>query len=182
MEEERTATQTGRATTAASSLSEASHAPYNPRERFPVKRLNLANVLNFGDSNRIIASKYDVDGQYVYLGCEDGTIRVVSTGKDSTEQRYSDDVRFTLVPEESVPVTCLALNRASSSLKNSLLATYSDGGLGYWHATSKQLLSFKKVFEEGYAVRKDAELLWVEQQRAHLLVRRRRLSHSHRQP
>jgi len=50
-----------------------------------------------------------------------------------------------LVPEEIAPVTCLALNSGSTALKNSLLATYSDGGLGYWHATSKQLLSFKKV-------------------------------------
>lgn len=74
---------TGRATTATSSVSEPSKTLYNPRERYPVKRLNLANVVNFGEDNRILASKYDSDGLYVYLGCEDGTVRVVTTGKQS---------------------------------------------------------------------------------------------------
>lgn len=41
---------------------------YNPRDRFPVGRLHPSNILNLGDQ-RIICSKYDKEGQYVYVGC-----------------------------------------------------------------------------------------------------------------
>lgn len=84
MEEERERPTTGRATTATSAVLAPTSDRYNPRERYPVKRLNLVNVLNFGEENRVLASKFDADGLYVYFGCEDGTVKVVSTGKEST--------------------------------------------------------------------------------------------------
>ena len=41
-------------------------------------------------------------------------------------------------------MTCISLTSQNKALKNSLIATYSDGRLGYWHLTSKQLLSLKE--------------------------------------
>jgi hypothetical protein len=38
------------------------------------------------------------------------------------------------------------MNKDSSKIKNSVMATHIDGTLEYWHATSQQLLFSKKVF------------------------------------
>lgn len=52
---------------------------------------------------------------------------------------------FQLIPESAKPVTSIALNNHSKDLKHTAMATYADGGLIYWHSTSKQMLSYKKV-------------------------------------
>lgn len=62
---------------------EPSDDRYNPRDRFPVSRLHTSNILNLGDQ-RVICSKYDKEGQFVYIGSEDGFVRILSaTGKST---------------------------------------------------------------------------------------------------
>lgn len=68
---------------------------------------------------------------------------------------------FQLIPESAKPVTCIALNHHSKDLKHTAMATYADGGLVYWHSTSKQMLSKHKVNTPLNLVRENAQLLWI---------------------
>lgn len=71
------------------------------------------------------------------LGCEDGTVRVISVAKKA--------LQYTLVKEDKSPVTSIASTSSTSMIKNTIMVTHSGGTLEYWHATSNQVLFQKKV-------------------------------------
>jgi hypothetical protein len=50
-----------------------------------------------------------------------------------------------LVKEDKSPVTCIASTSSSSMIKNTIMATHSEGTLEFWHVTSNQILFQKKV-------------------------------------
>jgi hypothetical protein len=54
-------------------------------------------------------------------------------------------VQYLLRNIDQSPVSSLAMNPNSSNIKNSVMATHTDGTIEYWHATSQQLLFSKKV-------------------------------------
>ena len=56
------------------------------------------------------------------------------------------DIQYVLKGTDRSPVSSLSINKNSSNIKNSVMATHTDGTLEYWHSTSQQLLFSKKVF------------------------------------
>lgn len=59
-------------------------AQYNPRIIFPTEHIFLEKEIVLpGDTDALI-SKYDDDGNYLILGCKDGSVRVLSSDNQST--------------------------------------------------------------------------------------------------
>ena len=52
---------------------------YNPRIIFPVERIFLEKTITLEGNTDAMICKYDSEGNYLTLGCKDGSIRVLST-------------------------------------------------------------------------------------------------------
>lgn len=51
---------------------------YNPRVIFPVERIFLEKTINIEGNTDAMVCKYDEEGNYLTLGCNDGSIRALS--------------------------------------------------------------------------------------------------------
>lgn len=84
----------------------------------------------------MLSAKFDSTSKFIAAGCEDGIINIIYITKDLTTTQLINSA------EKPGPVACLKWRpgQSSENLKNTLLATYSNGNVIYWHATSKQAL------------------------------------------
>ena len=58
-------------------------AAYNPRVVFPVEHIFLEKTICIPDDTDALVTKYDDAGNYIALGCKDGSVRVISNNDKS---------------------------------------------------------------------------------------------------
>ena len=59
---------------------------YNPRVIFPVERIFLEKTINIEGHTDALICKYDEEGNYLVLGCKDGSIKALSTNDKCTNR------------------------------------------------------------------------------------------------
>jgi hypothetical protein len=65
---------------------------------------------------------------FLAIGCDDGAIRVMSTTKGIIIINLGD-IQYILRNTDHSPISCLSRNNNSNKIKNSVMATHTDGTL-----------------------------------------------------
>ncbi|KAM3130452.1 hypothetical protein pb186bvf_017454 [Paramecium bursaria] len=105
------------------------------RDLFPNQYLFPIKEFQVGQGQSLFSCKYHPSAQYIACGTQIGVINIIFSSKDFSSSQLID------TKSAASPVTCLRWRPCNDpNFKNTLLATYTDGKVIYWHATSNQAL------------------------------------------
>ncbi|CAD8156533.1 unnamed protein product [Paramecium octaurelia] len=101
-----------------------------------LKNYQFQNDILTGEPTKVLSCAFDNTTQFLASANSDGLVNIAYLGKDYTIVPLSDP------KQKPGPATCVKWRpgQVVEQLKHTLLSTYANGSIIYWHATSKQSL------------------------------------------
>ncbi|CAK71940.1 unnamed protein product (macronuclear) [Paramecium tetraurelia] len=101
-----------------------------------LKNYQFQNDIVTGEPTKVLSCAFDNTTQFLASANSDGLVNIAYLGKDYTIVPLSDP------KQKPGPATCVKWRpgQVVEQLKHTLLSTYANGSIIYWHATSKQSL------------------------------------------